>query len=76
MDRAELIRELEKSKTWEDEFILKYDSEATWELLKTLGEKKFSRIEKLMKENIEDTRRHKKLLEDVVKKLNSGEHDA
>ena len=68
----DILKKLEQCSYWEDEFVSSYDSESVWDLLMTLGEPKFSRIRKLLLENIEDSRNHKALIESI---LESAKHD-
>ncbi|NOZ80582.1 MAG: hypothetical protein GXP63_02820 [DPANN group archaeon] len=72
MEEQEIIVLLEKLKFWEDEFILKYDSEDFWELLKSLPKSKFDKLRILFEENISDTRYHKKAIEAIIKNIQDG----
>ena len=75
MEKKELLEFLEKSKHWEDDFIIKYDDNAVWELLKTLPKEKFEKIEPLLKENISDSERHHKMISDLINDIESGKYD-
>ena len=75
MSKENLLQELEKGLEWEDEFVANYESGATFELLKTLEKEKFDGIWKLLKENIDDSRRHASMIRDVIGKIRSGEYD-
>ena len=76
MSKEEIIKKIEHGICWEDEFIAKYDEESVWTLLRdTLNEEKFRKIERLLRENIADTRKHKKILEDLTNRIRSGEYE-
>jgi hypothetical protein len=76
LPKEDVIKELEQSIYWEDDFVSKYDGEVTWALLReVLSGEKFREVEKLLRENIDDSRRHKKILEDLLKRIRSGEYD-
>ena len=75
MKKETILSELEKGLEWEDEFVVNYESGATFELLKTLGKDKFDGIWKLLKENIDDSRRHASMIKDIIDKIRSGEYD-
>lgn len=76
LSKEEFIKKLEEGVYWEDGFISKYDDGVVWSLLReVLGGEKFREVEKLLMENIKDTRRHKKILEDLVEKIRSGEYE-
>lgn len=75
MDSQELIDLLEKGERWEDDFILKFDTETFWSLLKTLPQEIFGEVEKLIKENLEDTLNHKVMLENLVKEIEEGHYE-
>ena len=74
MNKETLLSELEKGLEWEDEFVANYESGATFELLKTLEKGKFDGIWKLLKENIDDSRRHASMIKDIIEKIRSGEY--
>ena len=61
MDK-ETLEILKKSSYWEDQFILKYDTESFWELLKSLGEEKYNRIRVIFTENLKETEKHYKMI--------------
>lgn len=73
---SEILEMLEKGIKWEDEFIAKYDNEEIWELLETLPEDKFEKIKKLFRENIDDTKKHYKILSELIKKIKGGKNDS
>jgi len=75
MDNKKLIEDLKKGFKWEEEFVLQYDQPMVWELLKALGEKKFSRIQKLLNENLSDTRRHYTTLKALIENIRSGKYE-
>jgi hypothetical protein len=75
MDKQILIEKLGKAKYWEDEFILKYDTDDFWELLKTLPQSKFTKVKKIFQENIKDTRKHKKRLEILIKNIQDRKYE-
>ncbi len=66
---------LETSLYWEEEFLIKYDTENMWELLKTLPEEKFEKIRELFQENLSDTQRHSKILKELMKRIRSDEYE-
>lgn len=66
MKKEEFLKKLETAQYWEEEFILKYDSEAIWELLNTLPSPAPVKIEKLLRENLSDTRRHKVMVAKII----------
>jgi hypothetical protein len=74
MVNPDLIEELKKAKYWEDEYILKYDTDEFWVLLKTLPKDKFAKLELLFKENLADTRKHKKMIEVLLKNFEEGKY--
>ncbi|MBR9677057.1 hypothetical protein GOV04_02860 [Candidatus Woesearchaeota archaeon] len=75
MNKQELIEQLENTKYWEDDFILKYDDDSIWELLKSLSAEKYEKIKKLLAENISDTRKHQKILEDLINDIKSDKYE-
>lgn len=75
MDKIKLISLLEKTKYWEDEFILKYDNSSFYELLKTLPKDKFNKISALLKKNISDTKIHIKIIEKLALDLKNGKYN-
>ncbi|OGM02008.1 hypothetical protein A3K72_02940 [Candidatus Woesearchaeota archaeon RBG_13_36_6] len=66
---------LETSLYWEEEFLIKYDTENMWGLLKTLPEEKFEKIRELFQENLSDTQRHSKILKELMKRIGSDEYE-
>ena len=72
MNKEEIIESMEKTKYWEDQFILKYDSDSFLELLKALPKDKYERIKQLLDENFEDTRAHAKALSKLIGDLKDG----
>ena len=73
MNTMQKIAELlDHSREWEDEFILKYDSEIFWELLKTLPKEKFEKVKELLSENIKDTRNHAAILKKLIENREAG----
>jgi len=73
----ELLKLLEKSLYWEEDFIKNYDTEVTWEFLKAeLSEDKFEKIKKLLEENISDTHKHHTIIKELIEKIRNGEHGA
>jgi hypothetical protein len=73
---SEIIRILEQGLEWEEEFILNYDREPVWELLRTVGKSKFSRIKPLLEENISDTRKHSAAIKGLIGRIRGGENGA
>jgi len=71
-DNGAIIAEIEKASYWEEDFIVKYDTDNIWVLLKSLPKEKFERISKLFKQNIADTERHSKIMKKMVKDIRSG----
>ena len=69
MDDREITRLLEKAVFWEDEFILKYDSNVFWELLRALPAEKAAEMESILRSNLSDTRRHRDLLSSLVREM-------
>jgi len=73
--KQELIKLLETAEYWEEDFILKYDTQSNWALLRSsLPKKLFKRIEALLRENLKDTARHKKIVSDLINDVKSGQH--
>ena len=54
---------------WEETFLEKYDTPHIWELLKTLDDEKYKKIKELLKENLDDTQKHKNILKSLLKKV-------
>ena len=75
MERDEILQNLRDGLKWEYEFIVKYDSEDIWKLFKVLDEDKFKRLEKLLKENINDSRRHANMIKNIIDKIESGDYE-
>jgi hypothetical protein len=75
MDKEEVIKILEQGAEWEDKFVLDYDKDVVWELLKTLEEEKFNRIKPLLDENIKDSVKHASMIKAIIEKLRSGEYE-
>ena len=75
MNKQEIIENLEKVKHWEDEFILKYDNDTFWELLKTLPNDKCNKIKQLIEINISDTKSHKTMIENLIKFIGDGKYE-
>ncbi|MCK5018425.1 MAG: hypothetical protein KAS32_15305 [Candidatus Peribacteraceae bacterium] len=71
MEMEEIIKSLEMSLKWEDEFIMNYDTEVVWELFKSLGKDKFEKVKPLLEENIRDSERHSKAIKSLVEKMRS-----
>ncbi len=74
MDNEEIKKTLEQSLEWEDQFVLSYDKDFIWELLRSLGDNKFKRIEPLLRENIADTQKHRDMLKEILEKIKNGEY--
>jgi hypothetical protein len=75
MNKNKIIGLLEKGKMWEDEFILKYDAEVVWQLLKTLPKNKFEKIKPLLEENISESKEHAKKIEEIITNIKSGKYE-
>lgn len=75
MQKEEFVKLLNDARYWEDEFILKYDSEIFWELLKTLPKEKFEKIQELLKKNLSDTEYHKNAINIIIKKIEDGVYE-
>jgi hypothetical protein len=75
VDQNEIIGLLEKAVYWEESFIMKYDTESTWALLKTLPKDKFAKIKKLLSQNIADTQKHYKITRELVEKIKNGKYE-
>lgn len=74
MKKQELINLLRKADYWEDDFILKYDDPSFWTLLEaSLSKGKYDKIRHLFRKNIDDSYIHKKMVENLIKKLNKNE---
>lgn len=71
VDKA-ILEELRKASYWEESFIVKYDNDSMWALLKSLPDKKFNRINELFKQNLKDTSKHSKMLMKLVKDIEGG----
>ena len=77
MERKEILKMLGIALKWEEDFVVDYDSEITWEFLKAkLPKEKFIRVGKLLRKNISDTERHYKIIKELMEKLRSGEYGA
>lgn len=74
MKKSEIIKMLEKARYWEDEFILKYDSDNFFELLSMLPKNQSEQVKKLFQINITDTKRHKEIMNDLINKIEAGEY--
>jgi hypothetical protein len=70
-----ILSEFEKASYWEEEFIMKYDTPSTWALLESLPKNKFEKIKPLLQENINDTKRHDKILKQIMNKIRSGKYE-
>jgi hypothetical protein len=66
---------IEKAVYMEEDFILKYDNENIWTLLGTLPKEKFEKIKKIFGENISETGKHRKILNEVLEKAKGGEYE-
>jgi hypothetical protein len=75
VNKKELIEMLEKAVYWEDDFIMKYDNASIWILLKSLPKDKFRKIQKLLAENIADTRKHYQITSELIKKIKEGKYE-
>ena len=73
VEKKEAIEKIEQGLKWEEDFILDYDKPLVWELLKTAGDEKFRRIEKLLKANIHDTERHYSTIKEILEKMEKKE---
>ena len=74
MVNPSLVEELKQAKYWEEEYITKYDNSDFWVLLKTLPKDKFTKLELLFKENLADTRKHKRMIEELLKNFEEGKY--
>ncbi len=74
MQKAELLALLGKGLDWEEEFVLQYDRDYVWELLRTLGPAKFAKVEKLLGKNIKDTNNHYTMLKSLIGKVERGDY--
>lgn len=74
MEKSKVIEALERGLRWEDEFVMDYDKDIVWELLKTVGKGKFKRIKALLNENIADSVRHSSYIKSLLEKVRSGEY--
>jgi hypothetical protein len=69
----DVMKHLSDAVKWEDDFILKYDTDEVWTLIhEAVPAEKFWAIKKLLSENIIDTLMHKQLL---MKLIRSGTSD-
>lgn len=54
----------------EEDFISKYENPSIWALLEaSIPKEKLARIKKLFMENIEDTKKHSRMLSEMAEKL-------
>ena len=72
--KEDLLKLLEQANYWEEDFILKYDTESNWALLRTLPKDKFKKIEALLKANLKDTVRHKQIVNDMLQDIKRGKY--
>jgi len=76
MKKDELMGMLQKGLYWEDEFIIKYDSDSFWALLDgSLDKEKAKTIKELFSKNIKDTMIHKDMLRRLIDGISKGEKD-
>ncbi|MFH1248787.1 MAG: hypothetical protein V1660_01400 [archaeon] len=75
ISKEQIVDFFEKLKYNEDDFILKYDSSTFMQLLKdSLPKSKFTKIKVLFGQNIEDTKRHKKIIENLIPFIKNGKY--
>ena len=75
IEKQQVLKMLETSLYWEEEFLIKYDNESIWELLRSLPKEEFEKIKRLFQENLSDTERHYKILKELIKKIESDEYE-
>ncbi len=71
MNKQEFLEKLKQAQYWEEEFVLKYDTEDIWELLRSTGDEKFLRIKELWEQNLKETRKHKEMISKMIEKVGS-----
>ena len=74
--KEEILRQLEDAAYWEDDFLLKYENEDVWELIKAVVSKEdYEKIRQLFQRNLDDTRSHKAMIQKIVDDVKGGKHD-
>lgn len=71
-NKENFLKELDTALRFEEDFMKSFDNEDTWNILKTLPKEKFVRIEKLLKENLDETDHHRMALEMIIKEVQNG----
>lgn len=76
MKKEELIDLLKKGVYWEDEFIMNYDTNSFWDLIEaSVSKEKFEKIKDLFSRNIEETHKHKEILNNLIEKISQEGKD-